>query len=357
MSKIYEKELDLFSKYLSLWVAICIVSGTLLGYIFPSLSASLAKIEFANISLPIAAVLLMMMYPIMLKVKYSELFQIKKKVKPITYTVIINWAVKPFTMAIIAWFFMTIVFSSVIPENLQKEYMMGMIILGLAPCTAMTLVWTFLARANLSCALIQVSINDLIILILFAPTGMFLLGLATGFPVPLDTLFISVLLYVAVPLGLAALTRVVSNKTKGEEWLETHLINKVDKITPIGLLITLVLIFIFQGEKIINFPYHIILIAIPLIIQTYLIFAAGYIGSKKLRIPYAEAAPTSFIGASNFFELAVAVSIILFGVNSGVTLAVVVGVLVEVPVMLSLVEIMKKNKSKFQFNIYESSNK
>jgi ACR3 family arsenite transporter len=316
----------------------------------------LAEIEYANVSLPIAIVLLMMMYPIMLKVKYSELLQIKKNAKPIVYTVIINWAVKPFTMAIIAWFFMTIVFSSLIPEKLQSEYTMGMIILGLAPCTAMTLVWTFLARANLSCALIQVSINDLIILILFAPTGMFLLGLATGFPVPLDTLFISVLLYVAVPLGLAALTRVVTNKTKGEEWLETRLINKVDKITPIGLLVTLILIFIFQGEKIINFPYHIILIEIHLIIQTYMVFAVGYIGSKKLMIPYAEAAPTSFIGASNFFELAVAVSIILFGVNSGVTLAVVVGVLVEVPVMLSLVEIMKKNKSKFQFDLSKSSN-
>lgn len=357
ISKIYQKELDVFNKYLSIWIAICIVSGTLIGYFFPSLSIFLSEIEFANVSLPIAIVLLMMMYPIMLKVKYSELLQIKRNAKPIAYTVIINWAVKPFTMAIIAWFFMNIVFSSLIPEKLQNEYTMGMIILGLAPCTAMTLVWTFLARANLSCALIQVSINDLIILILFAPTGMFLLGLATGFPVPFDTLFISVLLYVAVPLGLATLTRVVTNKTKGEEWLEIYIINKVDKITPIGLLITLILIFIFQGEKIINFPYHIILIAIPLMIQTYMVFAAGYIGSKKLRIPYAEAAPTSFIGASNFFELAVAVSIILFGVNSGVTLAVVVGVLVEVPVMLSLVEIMKKNKSKFQFDISKSSNK
>jgi arsenite transporter len=348
-TKIYEKELDVFSKYLSLWVVICIIIGTVLGFSFPDLSSFLAKMEFANVSIPIAVVLLIMMYPIMLKVKYSELVQIKENRKPIAYTLIINWAVKPFTMAIIAWFFMTIVFASLIPVNLQNEYVMGMIILGLAPCTAMTLVWTFLARANLSCALIQVSINDLLILILFAPIGMVLLGLTTGFPVPLDTLLLSVILYVAVPLGLAAFTRKVSIKRKGEVWLNTHVISKAERITPIGLLITLILLFIFQGEKIIAYPYHIILISIPLIIQTYLIFAAGYFGTKRLRIPYAEAAPTAFIGASNFFELAVAVSIILFGVDSGVTLAVVVGVLVEVPVMLSLVEIMKRNKSTFQF--------
>jgi arsenite transporter len=317
----------------------------------------LSEIEFANVSLPIAVVLLMMMYPIMLKVKYSELLNIKKNAKVIGFTLTLNWAVQPFTMAIIAWFFMTIIFSSLIPEKLQKEYTMGMIILGLAPCTAMTLVWTYLAKANLSCALLQVSINDILILILYAPIGMFLLGITTGFSVPLDTLFVSILLYVAVPLGLAALTRLVTIKTKGEEWLETHIIEKVDKITPIGLLITLVLIFIFQGDTIINYPYHLILIIIPLLIQTYLIFTLGYFGSKKLRIPYPEAAPTAFIGASNFFELAVAVSTILFGVHSGVTLAITVGVLVEVPVMLSLVQIMKRKKAKFQFDTSEPSNK
>ena len=185
---------------------------------------------------------------------------------------------------------------------------------------------------------------------------MFLLG-ATGFTVPLDTLFVSILLYVAVPLGLAALTRRVTIKTKGEEWLDFHLIERIDKITPIGLLITLVLIFIFQGDKIINFPFHLILIAIPLLIQTYLIFALGYFGIKRLRISYPEAAPTAFIGASNFFELAVAVSTILFGVHSGVTLAITVGVLVEVPVMLSLVQIMKRKRAKFQFDTSEPPNK
>lgn len=345
-SNIYEKDLDVFNKYLSVWVAICILSGTLLGYFFPSLSTFLSEIEFANVSLPIAIVLLMMMYPIMLKVKYSELLNFKKNIKTIAFTLTINWAIQPFVMAFIAWLFMAIIFSSIIPEKLHTEYMIGMIILALAPCTAMTLVWTYLAKASVSCALLQVSINDLLILILYVPLGVFLLGV-TGFSVPFDTLFVSILLYVAVPLGLAALTRQITIRKKGEKWLETHIIEKLDKITPVGLLITLILIFIFQGDKIISYPYHLILIAIPLLIHTFLIFALGYFGSQKLKIPYAEAAPTAFIGASSFFELAVAVSTILFGVHSGVTLAVTVGVLVEVPVMLTLVEIMKRNKSKF----------
>ncbi len=346
---IYQKELDFFSKYLSVWVAVCIIAGTAIGYYFPELSDSLAELEYANVSIPIAVVLLMMMYPIMLKVKYSEIIKVRKNAKPLSFTVVVNWGIKPFTMALIAWIFMHFVFSDFISESLQNEYIIGMIILGLAPCTAMTLVWTYLARANLSCALIQVSINDLIILVLFAPTGMLLLGLTTGFQVPFGTLFFSVMLYVAVPLGLASITRQIVIKKKDEKWLERKFITSAEKVTPIGLLITLVLIFIFQGNTIIENPLHIVLIAIPLLLQTYLIFAVGYFGTKKLRIPFAEAAPSTFIGASNFFELAVAVAIILFGVHSGVTLAVVVGVLVEVPIMLSLVKIMKAKKAKFEF--------
>ena len=346
---LYQKELDFFSKYLSVWVVVCIIAGTAIGYYFPGLSDSLAELEYANVSIPIAVVLLMMMYPIMLKIKFTELIMIRKNVKPLSFTLIVNWGIKPFTMALIAWVFMHFIFSDFISETLQNEYVIGMIILGLAPCTAMTLVWTYLARANLSCALIQVSINDLIILVLFAPTGMLLLGLATGFAVPLDTLFFSVLLYVAAPLGLAAVTRQIVIKKKDEKWLEQKFIASAERITPIGLLITLLLIFIFQGNSIIENPLHIGLIAMPLLLQTYLIFAVGYFGTRRLRIPFAEAAPSAFIGASNFFELAVAVAIILFGVHSGVTLAVVVGVLVEVPVMLSLVKIMKAKKVKFEF--------
>jgi ACR3 family arsenite transporter len=342
-----KRDLDFFSKYLSIWVAVCIILGTAVGYIFPAFADSLGRLEIANVSIPVAIVLLTMMYPIMLKINFEEIMRVKSNSKPLTLTVIINWAIKPFTMALIAWFFMRVVFSSLIPVDLQTEYIAGMILLGLAPCTAMVLVWTYLARANVNYALIQVSVNDLIILVLFAPLGKFLLGVTTDFPVPLMTIFVSVLFYVAIPLGLAMLTRYLVIKNKGITWFENTLIKKIEWITPAGLLVTLILLFVFQGDKIINYPLHILLIAIPLIIQTYLIFAIGYIGARKLKIPYQEAAPSTFIGASNFFELSVAVALILFGMDSGAALATVVGVLVEVPVMLSLVKIMQKNKNKF----------
>ena len=342
-----KRDLDFFSKYLSIWVAVCIIIGTAVGYIFPAFADSLGRLEIANVSIPVAIVLLIMMYPIMLKINFEEILRVKSNSKPLTLTVIVNWAIKPFTMALIAWFFMRVVFSSLIPVDLQTEYIAGMILLGLAPCTAMVLVWTYLARANINYALIQVSVNDLIILVLFAPLGKFLLGVTTDFPVPLMTIFVSVLFYVAIPLGLAMLTRYLIIRNKGITWFENTLIKKIEWITPAGLLVTLVLLFVFQGDKIINYPLHILLIAIPLIIQTYLIFAIGYIGARKLKIPYQEAAPSTFIGASNFFELSVAVALILFGMDSGAALATVVGVLVEVPVMLSLVKIMQKNKNKF----------
>ncbi|MFH1306660.1 MAG: ACR3 family arsenite efflux transporter [Candidatus Micrarchaeota archaeon] len=344
-----QAELDFFSKYLSLWVALCIILGTGIGYFFPDFATVLGSFEIANVSIPVAVVLLIMMYPIMLKINISDILNVKRNAKPLALTLILNWAIKPFTMAIIAWIFMRVVFSSFIPVSLQDDYIAGMILLGLAPCTAMVLVWTYLARANINYALVQVSVNDIIILILFAPLAQFLLGLATKFVVPFATLFFSVLFYVAIPLLLAAITRHLLIKKKGIEWLENKFIKKIEWITPLGLLITLVLIFIFQGDKIINYPIHILLIAIPLTLQTFLIFYIGYFGAKKMKIRYEEAAPSVFIGASNFFELSVAVALILFGMNSGATLATVVGVLVEVPIMLSLVEIMKRNKEKFQF--------
>ncbi len=345
----HQRKLDFFSKYLSFWVAVCIIIGIIIGYYFPETSDVLAEFEYANVSIPIAIVLLLMMYPIMLKVKFTELIRIRKNAKPILFTTLVNWGIAPFSMALMAWVFMHFVFPDLISETLQKEYVIGLIIYGIAPCTAMTLVWTYLAKANLSCALIQVTINDLLILVLFAPIGMLLLGLTTGFSVPFATLFFSVLLYVATPLGFAVITRWIIIKKKDERWLEQKFIASIERITPIGLLVTLVLIFIFQGDTIIENPLHIALIAVPILVQTYLLFAISYFGTKKLRIPFTESAPSAFVGASNFFELAVAVSIILFGVHSGVTLAVVVGVLVEVPVMLSLVKIMKAKKSKFEF--------
>ncbi|MBR9675440.1 ACR3 family arsenite efflux transporter [Candidatus Woesearchaeota archaeon] len=344
-----ERKLNLFDGYLSLWVAICIIAGTAIGFFFPAFSQFLGGMEVANISVPIALVLLAMMYPIMLKVNFEEIFNVKKNSKPLVLTVVVNWLIKPFSMAFIAWLFMRVFYSSLIPQSLQSEYIAGMILLGLAPCTAMVLVWTHLAKANINYALVQVSVNDLIILVLFAPLGKFLLGVTTDFPVPFMTIFLSVLFYVALPLSLAFITRHLLVKNKGKSWFENKFIKEIEWITPAGLLVALVLIFLFQGDKIIHYPLHIVLIAIPLIFQTYLIFYISYFGAKKLKIPFKEAAPSAFIGASNFFELSVAVALILFGMNSGATLATVVGVLVEVPVMLHLVKIMKMNKNKFNF--------
>ncbi|MGB9939754.1 ACR3 family arsenite efflux transporter [Methanosarcina sp.] len=344
-----ERELDFFSKYLSIWVAVCIVLGTVIGYAFPGFANTLGRIEIANVSVPVAAVLLVMMYPIMLKINFEEILNVEANLKPLLLTLVVNWVIKPFTMAFIAWLFMHVIFASFIPADLQAQYTAGMILLGLAPCTAMVLVWTYLAKANINYALIQVSVNDLVILILFAPLGKFLLGVTTDFPVPLMTIFASVVFYVALPLGLAVLTRQVVIRKKGITWFENRLIKRIEWVTPLGLLVTLILIFVFQGKNIINYPLHILLIAFPLVLQTYLIFWIGYAGAKYLKIPYREAAPSTFIGASNFFELAVAVALILFGMNSGAALATVVGVLVEVPVMLSLVKIMDKNKDKFRF--------
>src|SRR3989338_140455 len=349
MRKDNGRKLNIFDKYLTIWVAICIAAGTGIGYFFPNLSGYLGKIEVANVSIPVEAVILAMMYPLMLKINFEDMLNVRKNPKPLFLTIAINWAIKPFTMALIALVFMRLIYKDIIPHGIQSEYIAGMILLGLAPCTAMVLVWTYLAKANINYALVQVAINDLIILALFAPLGKLLLGLTTDFPVPFASIFFSVLFYVAIPMALAFLTRHFLIKSKGRNWFEGKFTKGIEWITPAGLLITLVLIFIFQGDKIINYPFHILLIAIPLILQTYLIFYIGYFGAKRLRIPFKDAAPSAFIGASNFFELSVAVALVLFGINSGATLATVVGVLVEVPVMLSLVEIMKANKEKFNF--------
>lgn len=225
-----KRELDFFSKYLSVWVAICIVLGTAIGYSFPGFADALGGIEIANVSIPVALVLLIMMYPVMLKINFEELLNVRANLKPLVLTLVINWAIKPFTMAFMAWFFMSFLFANLIPADLQAQYIAGMVLLGLAPCTAMVLVWTYLARANINYALIQVSVNDLIILFLFAPLGKFLLGVTTDFPVPLMTIFVSVLFYVAIPLGLALLTRQLVIRKKGVTWFENRLIKKIEWI-------------------------------------------------------------------------------------------------------------------------------
>jgi len=345
-----EQRLDVFSKYLTVWVGVAMFLGAILGNILPGLSNSLGNWQIANVSIPVAIVLLFMMYPIMLKIEFKEILNVNKNSRPLLVTLVVNWAIKPFTMAFISWLFMRIFFNPMIPDGLANEYVAGMVLLGLAPCTAMVLVWTYLAKGNINYALVQVAINDLVILFLFAPMGKLLIGVSTGFPVPFSTIFWSVVFYVAIPLSLALLTRKLVVKRRGEKYLKETLIKRFDPFTKIGLLLTLILVFMFQGKTIIDNPLHILLIAIPLLLQTYLIFFIGYFAVKKLKIDYAEAAPSTFIGASNFFELSIAVALILFGMNSGAALATVVGVLVEVPVMLSLVAIMKNRKDAFTFS-------
>lgn len=350
-----DRRLDFFSRYLSVWVAVCIVAGTLLGNAFPKFARLLGSWEVANVSIPVALVLLVMMYPIMLKINFAEIAKVKDNPRALGLTLVVNWAIKPFTMAALAALFMRFVFGAFIPQALQTQYVAGMVLLGLAPCTAMVLVWTFLARANVNQALVQVSVNDMIILFLFAPLGKLLLGVTTDLPIPFATIFYSVLFYVAIPLGLAILTRTLVVRRKGVEWLEAKLIKPLEPVTQVGLLVTLVLVFIFQGEKIVQYPVHILLIAIPLVLQTYLIFFIGYLGARWLKVPYPEAAPATMIGASNFFELSVAAALVLYGMRSGAALATVVGVLTEVPVMLSLVAIMKAKRHRFDFGPSGSS--
>ncbi len=344
-----EKKLDIFSEYLPLWVGVSMITGALIGNVFPKFAESLGNWSIANVSIPVAVVLLFMMFPIMLKIDFKGIADVKRNSTPLFVTLVINWAIKPFSMALISYAFMRYFFAAFIPPELASQFIAGMILLGLAPCTAMVLVWTYLADGNVSYALVQVAINDLVILFLYAPLGKILIGVSTGFPVPFLTIFWSVVFYVAVPLALAALTRRYVVRSRGLDYLEKHVIPKFDPFTKIGLLLTLVLVFTFQGKMIFENPLYILYIAIPLSLQTYIIFGIGYAAAKMLKINYSEAAPSSFIGASNFFELSIAVALILFGMNSGAALATVVGVLEEVPIMLSLVAIMKFNGKKFEF--------
>ncbi len=346
-----EEKLDIFSEYLPLWVGISMIIGALIGNIFPNFAEILGGWSIANVSIPVAIVLLFMMFPIMLKIDFKGIADVKKNSTPLLVTLVINWAVKPFSMALISYIFMRYFFAAFIPSELASQFIAGMILLGLAPCTAMVLVWTYLADGNVSYALVQVAINDLVILFLYAPIGKILIGVSTGFPVPFSTIFWSVAFYVAIPLTLATLMRRYVVRSKGLSYLEKHVIPNLDPFTKIGLLLTLVLVFTFQGKMIFENPLYILYIAIPLSLQTYMIFGIGYLIAKVLKINYSEAAPSSFIGASNFFELSIAVALILFGMRSGAALATVVGVLEEVPIMLSLVAIMKINRKKFEFKV------
>jgi arsenite transporter len=338
------KKMAFFERYLSLWVALCIIGGIVLGNVAEPFMQELSRLEWANVNIPIAVLIWLMIYPMMLQVDFSSIAEIRKKPKGIVFTVVINWLIKPFTMAGIAWLFFEVFFAEWLAPDNVGEYIAGAIILGAAPCTAMVFVWSYLTDGDPNYTLMQVSVNDLIILIAFVPIVGLLLGI-TNVEVPYDTLFLSVVIYVVVPLVAGAITSTQLIKSKGKEWFTQIFLPKLKPVSIIALLATLVCIFAFQGEIIVNKPLIIVLIAIPLLIQTYFIFFLAWKGGKYLKLPHQVCAPAAMIGASNFFELAVAVSIALFGLDSPATLVCVVGVLVEVPVMLSLVAYANKNKS------------
>ena len=341
-----KKGLGLFERYLTLWVAICMVAGVAIGQLVPAFPQMLSKLEYAHVSIPVALLIWLMIYPMMLKIDFSSIVAATKKPKGLTVTCVTNWLVKPFTMYLIAAFFLKVVFKPWIGAELATDYLAGAVLLGAAPCTAMVFVWSHLTDGDPAYTLVQVAVNDLILLFAFTPIVAFLLGVSK-IAVPYDTLFLSIVLFVVMPLAGGYLSRRYILKHKGIVYFEQVFLKKFDNITIIGLLLTLVIIFSFQGEMILGNPLHIVLIAIPLIIQTFFIFVVAYGWAKVWKLPHNISAPAAMIGASNFFELAVAVAISLFGLQSGAALTTVVGVLVEVPVMLSLVKIANKTRHWF----------
>ncbi len=338
--------ISFFEKNLTYWVILCMAIGVLIGKFVPVVPAFLAKFEYANVSIPIAILIWLMIYPMMMKVDFASIRDVGKNPKGLFVTWVVNWLIKPFTMFAIAAFFFYVVFEPWISPELAKDYLAGAVLLGAAPCTAMVFVWSHLTRGNAAYTVVQVATNDLIILIAFTPIVAFLLGIG-GIAIPWMTLIVSVVLFVVVPLAGGILTRTIVVRAKGKPYFEQVFIPQFNSITIAGLLLTLVLIFSFQGEVIINNPLHIVLIAIPLIIQTVLIFFLAYGACYRLGCHHDVAAPAGMIGASNFFELAVAVAITLFGAASPVVLATIVGVLVEVPVMLVLVAYANKTSESF----------
>ncbi|NLB03194.1 MAG: ACR3 family arsenite efflux transporter [Bacteroidales bacterium] len=344
MSKV--QGISFFDRLLSLWVALCIVAGIAIGKWLPLVPETLGKLEYANVSIPIAVLIWIIIFPMMLKIDFGSIVQALKMPKGLTVTLVVNWLIKPFSMFGIAWLFFFVVFKALIPADLAKEYLAGAVLLGAAPCTAMVFVWSHLTKGNPAYTLVQVAINDLIILVAFLPIVGFLLGVS-GIAIPWNTLLLSVVLFVVIPLVSALITRRLVIRQKGKEFFEKVFLKKFTGTTISGLLLTLIIIFSFQGEIILNKPGNILLIAVPLIIQTFLIFFIAYGWAFKWKLPHNIAAPAALIGASNFFELSVAVAIVLFGLNSGATLATVVGVLVEVPLMLTLVGIANKTRQKF----------
>ncbi|WP_332403295.1 ACR3 family arsenite efflux transporter [Vibrio metschnikovii] len=338
--------MGLFERYLSVWVGLAIIAGISLGSIAPDVFALFARFEYAQVNIVIAVLIWLMIYPMMVQIDFSSIKDVGKKPKGLVLTLVINWLIKPFTMAFLGWLFFKVFFANWVDPQIANEYIAGMILLGVAPCTAMVFVWSQLTKGDANYTLVQVSVNNVIMIFAFAPIAGLLLGM-TDITVPWDTLLLSVVLYVLIPLLAGIYTRKKLDKGNDHSRLNAFTA-KMKPWSIIGLLATVVLLFGFQAETILSKPLAIVLIAIPLLIQTYGIFALAYFAAKKIDLPHNIAAPACMIGTSNFFELAVAVAIALFGLHSGAALATVVGVLVEVPVMLSLVWFA--NRTRHWFN-------
>ncbi|WP_036480247.1 ACR3 family arsenite efflux transporter [Myxosarcina sp. GI1] len=347
--------LSFFEKYLTVWVIVCILIGITLGRVFPEIAQALDNMSVYNVSIPIAVCLFFMMYPIMVKIDFSQAAKAAKTPKPVILTLVINWLIKPFTMVAFAQFFLGWLFLPLLSETelvrgaeitLANSYIAGAILLGIAPCTAMVLMWGYLSYSNQGHTLVMVAINSLAMLFLYAPLGKWLLA-TNNLVVPWQTIVLSVLIYVGLPLIAGIFSRYWILKHKGRRWFETKFLQYLSPVAIAALLITLVLLFAFKGELIVNNPLHILLIAVPLFLQTNFIFFITYVAALKLNFYYEDAAPAALIGASNHFEVAIATAVILFGLNSGAALATVVGVLIEVPVMLMLVEFCKRTATWF----------
>lgn len=334
-----------FERYLTVWVGLCIIAGVVLGNIAPGLFSQIATFEYAHVNLVVAVFIWVMIYPMMVQIDFSAIKDVRDKPEGLILTLIVNWLIKPFTMAALGWLFFRVLFVDWVDPESATEYIAGMILLGVAPCTAMVFVWSQLTKGDPNYTLVQVSVNDIIMVFAFAPIAAFLLGVS-DIQVPWETLLLSVVLYVIFPLVAGAFTR-HRLESGGDGHRVEGFVQKLKPWSVIGLLATVVLLFGFQAETIISQPETIVLIAIPLIIQTYGIFVIAYAAAKSLRLPHNIAAPASLIGTSNFFELAVAVAISLFGLHSGAALATVVGVLVEVPVMVSLVSVVNRTRHWF----------
>jgi len=337
------KRIGAFEKYLTLWVALCIAAGIAIGHFAGDGMSFLSEAEIFNVNIPVAILIWLMIYPMMLQVDFSSIRNVGKRPRGLVLTLVVNWLIKPFTMAFFAWIFFTKIYAAFISPEQAGEYIAGAILLGAAPCTAMVFVWSYLTNGDPNYTLVQVSVNDLIILVAFVPIVGLLLGI-TDVKIPYDTLITSVVIFVVVPLAAGYMTNKTLIRRRGEEWFTKEFLPKFKPVSILALLTTLVLLFAFQGTTIIENPLIILLVAVPLVIQTYFIFFLAWFGGRYLKLPHNVCAPASMIGASNFFELAVAVAIALFGLQSPAAMVTVVGVLVEVPVMLSLVALANRWK-------------